>query len=183
VSRRPDSGGLDCVPAIRQSETVSESWFLKIDGIDGESTDVSHKDEIDVMSWSWGLTQTGGGVGSGGGGGAGRAAFQDFHFVARISKASPMLFLACATGTHHKSAALSGVRSAGKDKSAEFLKYKLSDVVVTSDQHSGSEAGVPVEQFSLNYSKIEVSYTPQTASGKVGAPVQAGFDVKMHKKL
>ena len=42
---------------------------------------------------------------------------------------------------------------------------------------------MPVEQFSLNYSKIEVSYTPQTASGKVGAPVQAGFDVKMHKKL
>ena len=27
---------------------------------------------------------------------------------------------------------------------------------------------MPVEQFSLNYSKIEVSYTPQTASGKAG---------------
>ena len=162
---------------------MSESWFLKIDGIDGESTDVSHKDEIDVLSWSWGVAHTGGGTGSGGGGGAGKAAFQDFHFVARISKASPMLFLSCATGTHHKTAALSGVRSAGKSKSAEFLKYKLSDVVVTSDQHSGSEAGEPVEQFSLNYSKIEVSYTPQTATGKVGVPVQAGFDVKMNKKL
>ena len=94
-----------------------------------------------------------------------------------------MLFLSCATGTHHKTAALSGVRSAGKSKAAEFLKYKLSDVVVTSDQHSGSEDGVPVEQFSLNYSKIEVSYMPQTATGKVGAPIQAGFDVKANKKL
>ena len=44
---------------------VSERWFLKIDGIAGESTDVAHKDEIDVLSWSWGVAQTGGG-GSGG---------------------------------------------------------------------------------------------------------------------
>ena len=62
---------------------MAERWFLKIDGIPGESTDVNHKDEIDVLSWSWGVTQTGGS--GGGGGGAGKAAFQDFHFVSRIS--------------------------------------------------------------------------------------------------
>ena len=161
---------------------MAESWFLKIDGLDGESTDVNHKDEIDVLSWSWGVAHPGGG-GPGSGAGAGKPTFQDFQFVARISKASPMLFLACASGTRHKAAALSGVRSASKGTSAEFLKYKLSDVVVTTDQHSGSEGGEPVEQFSLNYSKIEVSYVPQTATGKVGAVVQAGFDVKMNKKL
>jgi type VI secretion system secreted protein Hcp len=32
-------------------------YFLKIDGIPGESTDSKHKDEIDVLSWSWGETQ------------------------------------------------------------------------------------------------------------------------------
>ena len=42
---------------------------------------------------------------------------------------------------------------------------------------------MPVEQFSLNYSKIEVSYTPQSATGKAGTPIQAGFDVKANKKL
>lgn len=166
---------------MRQCEVVAESWFLKIDGIDGESTDASHKGEIDVLSWSWGVTHTSGGAGSGGG--AGKAAFQDFHFVSRISKASPMLFLSCATGTHHKTAALSGVRSAGKSKTAEFLKYKLSDVVVTTDQHGDNEGGEPIEQFALNYSKIEVSYTPQLASGKVGGSIRAGFDVKLNKKL
>lgn len=160
---------------------VAESWFLKIDGIEGESTDVTHKEEIDVLSWSWGVANPTD-VGSGGGGGAtGKAAFQDFHFVSRISKASPMLFLSCASGTHHKTAALSGVRTAGKSKSAEFLTYKLSDVVVTSDQHSGSDDGVPIEQFSLNYSEIEVSYTQQLASGKFAKPVRAGFDVTMGK--
>jgi type VI secretion system secreted protein Hcp len=160
---------------------VAESWFLKIDGIQGESADISHKDEIDVLSWSWSVARTSGGAGSGGG--AGKAVFQDLHFVAQISKASPMLFLACASGTHHKTAALSGVRGAGKSKSADFLKYQLSDVVITTVQHGDSEGSAPIEQFSLNYSKIEVSYTPQLASGKVGAPVRAGFDVKANKKI
>jgi type VI secretion system secreted protein Hcp len=162
---------------------VAERWFLKIDGIVGESTDANHKDEIDVLSWSWGVTHTGGGAGSGGGGGAGKSSFEDFHFVAKISKASPVLFLSCATGTHHKSAALSGVRTAGKGGSSEFLKYKLSDVTVTSDQHAGNDGQAPVEQFSLNYSKIEIAYSPQSATGASGTPIKAGFDVKANRKI
>ena len=180
VGRESRFHGIACVPPIRHCDDVAESWFLRIDGIEGESKDVSHKDEIDVLSWSWGITNLDSVVGSGGGG-AGKAAFQDFHFVSRISKASPMLFLACASGTHHKTAALSGVRTAGKSKSAEFLTYKLSDVVVTSDQHSGSDDDVAIEQFSLNYGEIEVSYTQQLASGKFAKPVRAGFDVTMGK--
>ena len=50
----------------------------------------------------------------GGGGGAGKASLQDLHFVSHISKASPKLFLSCATGTHHKTASLSGVRTAAR---------------------------------------------------------------------
>lgn len=34
-------------------------YFLKIDGIDGESTDNKHKNEIDVLSWSWGKRRVG----------------------------------------------------------------------------------------------------------------------------
>ena len=83
----------------------------------------------------------------------------------------------------YKTAALSGVRGAGKSKSADFLKYQLSDVVITTVQHGDSESSTPMEQFSLNYSKIEVSYTPQLASGKIGAPIRAGFDVKANKKI
>ena len=94
--------------------TVAERWFLKLDGIAGESTDVAHKGEIDIDSWSWGVSNTRLDVGGGGGGGAGKASFQDFHFVSRISKASPALFLACASGSHIKEALLSGVRGSGK---------------------------------------------------------------------
>ena len=106
--------------AMEHALNVSDRWFLKIDGIDGDSTSVQHKGEIDVQSWSWGVARPARRAGaSGGGGGAGRASFQDFHFVSRISKASPALFLACATGQHHKEATLTGER-AGSAKGGDL---------------------------------------------------------------
>jgi len=33
---------------------MAEEMFLKIDGIQGESTDASHKDEINILSYTWG---------------------------------------------------------------------------------------------------------------------------------
>ena len=161
---------------------MAERWFLKIDGIAGESTTVAHKGEIDVDSWSWGVSSSAGGS-SGGGGGAGKALFDDFHFVSRISAASPRLLNACATGSHIKQATLSGARGSTKNKTADFLKYQLSDVTVTSVQQFGGDDQVAGEQFSLNYSKIEVTYAPQSASGKLGTPVTFAFDVKSNKKI
>ena len=52
--------------------------FLKIDGIDGESTDVKHNNEIAILSYAWGEAQTA--PAGGAGGGAGKIAMQDFHF-------------------------------------------------------------------------------------------------------
>ena len=87
-------------------------YFLKFDGIKGESTDAKHKDEIDVEAWSWGETHAGAGP-SGGGGGAGKVSMQDFQFVMGLNKASIGLMKACATGQHIKTATLSA-RKAGK---------------------------------------------------------------------
>jgi type VI secretion system secreted protein Hcp len=164
---------------------VADRWFLKIDGVDGESTDDAHKGEIDVLAWSWGVAQTGSGSGpgGGGGGGAGKAKFEDFHFVAKISKASPKLILAAAAGSHFKWAALAGVRASGKSKGAEYLKYKLTDVLVTNVDHEASDSDVPIEQFSLGYSKFQITYSTFSKSGKLDPPITAGWDVKTNKKL
>jgi type VI secretion system secreted protein Hcp len=155
-------------------------YFLKIDGIEGESRDSKHKGEIELESWSWGETQAV--LASGGGGGAGKVQMQDFHFVTRVSKASPKLFLACASGQHVKSAQLTA-RKAG-ERQLEFLRYTLSDVLVTSYQTggSGAEEVVPMDQVSLNFSKIQVDYTEQKPDGSAGGTLSAGWDVKTNKK-
>ena len=156
-------------------------FFLQISGIEGESTDAKHKAWIDVDSWSWGETQTAQAT-PGGGGGAGKVQMQDFHFVTRTSTASPALFLACAAGQHFKEARLVG-RKAGKEQQ-EFLAWTFSDVLVSSYDTGGSEAGdVPVDRASLNFSKIKVEYRPQKADGTLGAPITAGWDRKSNTKL
>jgi type VI secretion system secreted protein Hcp len=157
-------------------------YFLQIAGVDGESVDAKHKGWLDVDSWSWGETQTGTSSG-GGGGGTGKVQMQDFHFVSRVSKASPKLFLACAMGQHFKEAKLVG-RKAGKAQQ-EFLSWTFSDVLVSSYQTGGAEGGdlQPSDQVSLNFSKVKVEYRAQKVDGTFEPPITAGWDVKTNKQL
>jgi type VI secretion system secreted protein Hcp len=157
-------------------------YFLRIDGIPGESLDSKHKGEIEVQAWSWGEANPPPPAPGGGGVGAGKVQMQDFNFTARTSKASPNLLIACASGKHFKSAVLTA-RKAGKPQ-AEFLTFSLSDVLVTAYQIAGAEGEVvPADSFSLNFSKIQVEYKEQKADGSVGASIKAGWDAKQNKKL
>jgi type VI secretion system secreted protein Hcp len=158
-------------------------YFLKIDGIEGESADNKHKNEIDVQSWSWGETQAGT-MARGGGGGAGKVQMQDFNFVMRLNKASPKLFKACANGEHIKKAVLT-CRKAGKEQQ-DYLKITFSDLLVSSYQTGGAggqDSLIPTEQVSMNFAKIEFEYKEQKADGTLGAATVAGYDLKANKSL
>ncbi len=152
-------------------------YFLKIDGIQGESQDKTHKNEIELESWSWGAAQAGTAV-RGGGMGAGKVQMQDFHLAMHVNKASPKLMLACAQGEHIKNATLT-CRKAGKEQQ-EYLKITFSDLMVSNYQTSGSGAGdiVPIDQISLNFSKVEVEYKEQKPDGTLGGAIKAHYDLK-----
>ena len=156
-------------------------YFLKVEGIEGESADAKHKNEIDVLSWSMGATNAGTWA-TGGGGGAGKVAMQDFHFTMHHSKASPKLLLACSSGQHISKATLV-CRKAGEEQQ-EYLTITLSDVLVSSFQTGGSAGDIiPVDQVSLNFAKIEKDYKVQDEKGKLGASVKTGWNVKENKKV
>jgi type VI secretion system secreted protein Hcp len=154
-------------------------YFLKIDGIQGESTDAKHKAEIELVSFSWGVQQAAAGRPAGGAG-AGRAQFKSFEFLMRVNKASPQLFLASVTGKHIKEAFLS-VRRAGK-AGMEYLKIKFTDILVTSIEQQGGETAVD-EAIAFDFRSIEMQYAPQDARGTAGAPVVAGWDVSKNVKV
>jgi type VI secretion system secreted protein Hcp len=153
-------------------------YFLKLDGIPGESADAKHKGEIDVLSWSWGESQPTP-VNPGSGGGSGKVAMTDLHVSANLSKASPQLLLACAAGTHIKGAVLTG-RKGGKAQ-AEFLTFSLSDVLVSAYQTGGATAEAPLDSISLSFSKIEMTYREQSAKGGLGPAIRVGWDRKTNK--
>ena len=159
-----------------------EEAFIKIDGIPGESADAKHPGQIDVLAFDHGAVQatTAGGSGAG----TGKASFRDLSFVHAIDKATPALFLATATGKHIKDATLT-VRRAGGEK-FEYYKVTLKDVLVSSVREHTQDpplAGGPVENVSLHYGKIEVTYIPQKPDGSAGSAVKATYDVKANKAL
>jgi type VI secretion system secreted protein Hcp len=144
-------------------------YFLKLEGIDGESKDSKHKDEIEIQSWSWGESNTVSQI-DGGGGGAGKVQFQDFHFTSLISKASPALFRSCATGEHIKEATLTARKSGGGQQ--DFLHIKMTDVLISSYQSGGANSdALPTDQFSLNFAKVDYDF----------AGFSTGFDVRGNK--
>ncbi len=153
---------------------MPEQWFLKVDGIAGEVTSTTHRGTIEVQSWTWGVLGGSAGV-TGGGAGSGKATFQDLAVVTSISKASPLLLKACATGTHITTVVLHGVKPG--ERPLEFLTYTLSDAVVTSVQQGDADTGAPVEHVSFGFRKVKVDYRPQKADGSLGPAVTFSYDV------
>lgn len=156
-------------------------YFLKIDGVDGESKDSRHPGEIELESFNWGETNSGH-AGHGNSAAAGKVDPQDFQFAKRVDKASPKLFIACATGEHFKKAVLV-CRKAGKEQQ-EYLKLTMEDLTVSSYQIGGSAGSdvVPIDQVALRFAKLEMSYRPQKPDGSLDAEIKQKFNFAANRK-
>ena len=154
--------------------------FLKIDGIKGESQDKTHKEEIELLSFSWGVSNAGSGA-FGMGSGSGKASVSDINVMKHVDKSTPSLWKYCFQGKTVGDADIT-VRKAGGDSPVEYLKYKLTEVFVSSVQDSGSDGGgIASESLSLNFAKVEITYTVQNADGTAGASTPVTLDVKVNE--
>jgi type VI protein secretion system component Hcp len=120
--------------SVANAATVD--YFLKIDGIDGESTDDKHKGWIDVVSWSWGAQQPSAR-------GSGKCSMQDFHFVMRSNKASPVLSRMASSRTvlPQTIVELSGER------------HLLQNATLSEGRPTVAPDGSQAQQFKLNFAR------------------------------
>jgi len=160
---------------------MATDMFLKLEGVDGESKDDSHKKEIDVLAWSWGASQSGTGH-TGGGSGAGKVSVQDVSVTKYVDSASHLLLLDCCNGQHIKKGTLV-VRKAGATP-LEYIKLTMEDIIV-SGIHSGGSGGEDrlTETITLNFSKFKYEYTPQKADGSGDGTKETGWDIAANKKV
>lgn len=159
---------------------MAVDMFLKIDTIKGESVDDKHKGEINVLAWSWGMSNSGS-AHLGAGAGSGKVNVQDLSITKYIDKSSTDLMLAACNGKHYKEAMLY-VRKAG-EKPLEYLKIKLTDVLITSVSTGGSGGEDRLtENVSLNFAAVKVEYTPQKADGSGDATLSMGWDIAKNVK-
>ncbi|MEM5435495.1 Hcp family type VI secretion system effector [Paraburkholderia diazotrophica] len=159
---------------------MAQDIFIKINGIDGESQDSAHKNEIEVSNWSWQILQQSS-MHAGSGGGAGKATVEDLAFEHLLDRASPNLMKYCLTGKHIDQAVLT-VRKAGGNP-LEYLKITMNDVIVTQVHPSGSNADNGIrEHVRLSFAKVKQEYVVQNAQGGSGGAVTAGYDIKLNKE-
>jgi len=160
---------------------MAQDIFMKIEGIDGESPDESHKNEIEVLSFHWKVLQESA-MHAGSGGGAGKATVEDLEFEHFIDRSSPNLMKYCLTGKHVSEARLT-VRKAGGNP-LEYLKLVLSDVIVTAVSPYGARNDdLRIrEKVRLSFSKIRQEYAVQNAQGGSGGAVIASYDIKGNKE-
>ncbi|BBE10055.1 MAG: type VI secretion system secreted protein Hcp [Glomeribacter sp. 1016415] len=151
--------------------------FLKLGDVKGESIDHTHKDEIEVLSWSWGANQSAT-FHEGTGGGSGKGSIKNLSIAKYMDQSSPTLFQLCVSGQHIESAQLT-VRKAGGKSPLEYFKLKLKKVLISSYATGGSGGMDRItENISLNFAEVEAVYQPQDTTGaKKGGEVTGKWNI------
>jgi type VI secretion system secreted protein Hcp len=160
---------------------MAGDMFLKLSDIKGESVDQanpSHQDEIDVIGWSFGLTNPAS-FALGQGGQQSKPTFSDLHITKYVDKATAALCNAAATGKHIKDGILTCRKAIGDNDKLEYLKWTLTDVLVTSVQHSGSGGEQYVhESVSLTCAVVELTYQVQADLGSGAGNFDFQYDLQ-----
>lgn len=161
---------------------MATDMYIALKGIEGESQDDKHANEIQILSYGFGASQSGT-AHEGSGSTSGRADVHDVTFTKHVDKSSPLLYFLCCSGQPIEGAILS-VRKAGGPKPVDYLKLTLTQVLITSFR-SGAEGSQDraVETVTLNFSTSKVDYTPQKADGTGMGVITKGWDVTKNCEL
>ncbi len=152
---------------------ASSSYYLKLDGISGESTSATHKNWSDIESFSWGVTATS----SGPGGSAGKPQFSDFMWTQQLDSSITGLLNNISLGKHIKSAVVDFSTSAGGSKEQTYFKMSFDDILLSSVELAGSNGALPTVSSAFNYKKVTFDYWLLKPDGTLGAHSTATYDL------
>lgn len=144
--------------------------FMKIGGVDGESTDKDHKDWINLLSVSWSVNAPATSSGQR----TGPPSISGMTIKNVLDKSTPKLFEAAITG-QHQDVKIDFCKSSDKDC---YLRYELKNAIITSYSVGGSSGeDILTEQITLNFEEIKVTYTKQDKGKSTGETVEYSWRV------
>lgn len=156
---------------------MAVDYFLKLDGIEGESQDEKFKNTVQLLSWSWGGSNVSSVSGTGGSG-AGKVDLSDFSVMANFDKSTPKFFKSITKGTHIATGTLSAVKSGAEGK--PYLKVDFKELFVSGLQISASSE-VPSVSISFSYNEIKIDYSMQNEQGNLVSTGPITFNLKENK--
>jgi len=183
---------------------IHSSAYVKYEGIDGESKSVGHEGWSEIVSFSQPISKPGGGA-TGTTRRTGDVILEDIVIVKQIDKASPNLAEAICKGTVFPKVEihLTGP-SEGSTCQGTFYAYELKNVLITAYKVTGSNplayaliapapdsilpysgpfivqaVDAPMEEISMNFEEIKVTYTECDTSGKSKGNVEYSWKVEV----
>ncbi len=153
--------------------------YIKFDGVDGEAQDKDHKGWSDIASFNQGLSQPGGAA-TGPTRRRGDVILDDVAVSKELDKASPKIAEAVCKGKVFPKVEIHLTASYTDAGRVTYYAYELKNVLVTSYNigGSGQSEDVPMEDFSLNFEEIKVTYTEADNTGKKKGNVEYTWKVE-----
>jgi type VI secretion system secreted protein Hcp len=155
----------------------SADIFLAIDGIQGDSTDARHKNQIAIESFAFLAKRPT----TSSSRGSTAVRFNGLRLDKVYDVSSPKLFAAATSGRHLKNATVTF--STSSDASGtDVLTYKLTDVMLTSYEQGGANPDMKAlgsleEEIGLTAARVSVTEKTFNAAGKPGPAVIASWQV------
>ena len=136
--------------------------FIKLDGVNGESSDQEFRDHIQVESWGWSIRQNV--EANWDRAQKHRAEVSNLVFSHQVDLASPALWARCARNEVLPTASLVMRRAGGSAQKYLFVKLKNVRVLGVSVNHDATNV-IPLERVELACEHVEYEYAPQSARG------------------
>lgn len=154
------------------------TMYMQLDGVEGEVTSKSHQNWIKIDSLHFGakrsMTNESGNTTNRE---STRPVISEVTFTKPLDKTSPNLFVESVKGKAKKTLTID-VCQAGDNEEA-YMQYIftnpiISGVEVLAAPHQG---GRPMETYTVNFTKVEMRYTPYDEQNKAQSPTSTSFDL------
>jgi type VI secretion system secreted protein Hcp len=160
--------------------------FLMLDNnkIEGESTDIYHPKEIEILQWSWKMSNDAGHK-LGAKDAAAQSKIHGITIQKMYDKSSVTLVKCLALGHHIGDAAITCRKNVGENEKLDYLIIWLKDVMVTEINWTEGTArdGSP-ESFTLSFLQFDIQYRMQSnEGGSTEGGFNFGFDIPSHKAI
>ncbi len=157
--------------------------YMEFDGVKGNVTADGYADHIALLSCNFGVSR---GISMEPGNVSNREATRPSLSEINISKEADnsvtALFKAAVTGDAGKTVKIKFLRT-GADKVQEFMVYELENCLVSSYSISADSEGTPIENLTLSFSKLLVTYMDTNEKLGAGSQQVTGYDLTTAKPL
>jgi type VI secretion system secreted protein Hcp len=155
---------------------MSVEFYLKLDGIEGESEVESYKNQIKLSTFGWGASQLSS-VRYNGGSGAGKVNPHAFSVSTVLDKSTTKLFKAICAGTYIKEATMSAVKAGDNGgKGRPYLTIDFRTLLV-SHISIGAADEIPTVSLQFVYNAVKFEYAIQKSDGNLASTGAVDYDI------